>query len=173
MDNNSSQQQVWIPFKAQEGRLSTLVKISNQDGFPDFIGWFNRQLEDNNIPLSFDYESEITNQVMKEHGLREIGTVGDLMDWTANRTELFKAQRLIRFQPRYIETREGIVGLVCDTAPNADEFFIPDSIMTTALFPDQVYDEAELNAVKTATSTYKDSILFSCHIIAFICDPLF
>lgn len=173
MDNNSNPEQVWIPLEAQQGRLATLVKLSQVKGNPDFLGWFNRLLHDNSIPLSFDYEYEISDQVMSEHSCREIGTVGELMDWCTNRTQLFMDQRLIRFHPHHLEVRNEVVGLVCNSTASQDEFFIPDSVKSVTALPDQAWDDELLKNLHNTTMSYKDSILYSCNIIAFICEPLF
>ena len=173
MENNSSPEQVWIPLEAQQGRLATLVKLSQVKGNPDFLGWFNRLLHDNSIPLSFDYESEISNEVLNDNSYRSVNSVGDLMDWCSNRTELFRAQRLAYLKPVRIETMNGKVGLVCDANTNADMIYIPDNIKTIAVCPDAAWDDDVLNTLHHTTDTFKESMLYSCNIIAFICEPLF
>lgn len=173
MDNNSTPEQVWIPLEAQQGRLATLVRLSREKGNPDFLGWFNRLLHDNNIPLSFDYEGEVSNKVLNDNGYRGVSSVGDLMDWCSNRTELFQTQRLAHFKPTRIEIIHDKVGLVCDKNTHADMVYIPDSIKTIAVYPDQAWDNKVLDILPHTTDTFKDSMLYSCNIIAFICEPLF
>ena len=173
MDNNSTPEQVWIPLEAQQGRLATLVQLSQEKGNPDFLGWFNRLLRDNNIPLSFDYEGEISNEVLNDSGYRDVNSVGELMDWCSNRTELFQTQRLAHFKPTRIEIMNGKVGLVCETNTHADMVYIPDGIKSIAVYPDQAWDDKVLSTLQHTTETFKDSMLYSCNIIAFICEPLF
>lgn len=173
MDNNSSPEQVWIPLEAQQGRLATLVRLSQVKGNPDFLGWFNRLLHDNSIPLSFDYECEISNRVLNDNSYHDVNNVGDLMDWCSNRTELFQAHRLAYFKPVRIETMNGKVGLVCSTNARTDMVYIPDSIKSIAVYPDDVWDDGVLNTLQHTTDTFKDSMLYSSNIIAFICEPLF
>ena len=115
----------------------------------------------------------MSDRVRNEHSCREIGTVGDLMDWCTNRTQLFMEQRLIRFRPSRMEVRDGVVGLVCESTASADESFVPDTVKAVTALPDQIWDEELLKNLHNTTSSYKDSILYSCNIIAFICDPLF
>lgn len=173
MDNNSTTELVWIPLDAQHGRLATLVKLSQKKGNPNFLQWFNRLLSDNSIPLSFDYESEISNVVLNDVSYRNVGTVGDLMDWCSNRTELYQAQRLSHLRPSHITIVDGKVGLTCEVDTNADVFFVPDTIKTVAVYPDQAWDEEVLETLDQTTDTYKDSILYSCNLISFISEPLF
>lgn len=173
MDNNSNPEQVWIPLENQQSRLALLVKLSQVKGNPDFLGWFNRLLNDNHIPLSFDYEGEVSDKVLNDHNYRDVGSVGDLMDWCSNRSELFQAQRLINFKPTRIEIKDDKVGLVCNTSTNADAVYIPDGIKTLAVYPDQVWDDKVLSSLQHTTDEFKDSVLYSCNIIAFICEPLF
>ena len=173
MDNNSSPEQVWIPLEAQQGRLATLVRLSQVKSNPDFLGWFNRLLHDNNIPLSFDYEGEISNKVLNDNSYRSVNSVGDLMDWCSNRTELFRAQRLAYLKPVRIETMNGKVGLVCSTNACTDMVYIPDSIKSIAVYPDAAWDDGALHTLQHTTDTFKESMLYSCNIIAFICEPLF
>lgn len=173
MDNNSTPEQTWIPLEAQQGRLATLVRLSQDKGNPDFLGWFNRLLHDNNIPLSFDYEGEVSDKIMNDDGYRRLSSVVDLMDWCSNRTELFQAQRLAHFKPVRIEILNDKVGVVCDNITNADMVYIPDSIKTIAVYPDQAWDDNVLNVLHHTTDTFKDSMLYTCNIIAFICEPLF
>lgn len=173
MDNNSTPEQTWIPLEAQQGRLATLVRLSQDKGNPDFLGWFNRLLHDNNIPLSFDYEGEVSDKIMNDDGYRRLSSVGDLMDWCSNRTELFQAQRLVHLKPVRIEILNDKVGVVCDNITNADMVYIPDSIKTIAVYPDQAWDDNVLNVLHHTTDTFKDSMLYTCNIIAFICEPLF
>lgn len=173
MDNNSTPEQVWIPLDAQQGRLATLVKLSEKKGNPNFLEWYNRLLHDNNIPLSFDYECEISNNVLSDDSYRNVGTVGDLMDWCSNRTELYQAQRLAHLLPSHIAVMNDKVGLVCEVDTNSDMFFVPDTVKTVAVYPDQAWDEKVLETLDQTTDTYKDSILYSCNLIAFISEPLF
>lgn len=173
MDNNSNPEQVWIPLEAQQGRLATLVKLSQVNDNPDFLGWFNRLLHDNSIPLSFDYEGEISNDVLNDQSYRNVNSVGDLMDWCSNRTKLFQAQRLAYFKPVRIEIMNDKVGLVCTTDTRTDMIYIPDSIKTIAVYPDAAWDDEVLDALQHTTDTFKDSMLYSSNIIAFICEPLF
>lgn len=173
MDNNSTPEQVWIPLAKQDGRLATLVRLSTSKENPDFLGWFNRLLHDNNIPLSFDHEEEVSNSILNDPSHRNVTTAGDLMDWCSNRTELFQAQRLAYFKPVRIEIMNDKVGLVCDTETNADRVYIPEVIKVIAVYPDAAWDDKVLNTLHLTTETFKDSLLYSCNIIAFICEPLF
>lgn len=173
MDNNSTPEQVWIPLEAQQGRLATLVRLSQEKGNPDLLGWFNRLLHDNNIPLSFDYEGEVSSGVLNDDSYRNVGGVGDLMDWCSNRTELFQAQRLAHFKPTRIEIKDDVVGIVCTTDTSADVVYIPDNVKCIAVYPEEAWDDEVLNTLSHTTTTFKDSFLYSCNIIAFICEPLF
>lgn len=169
MDNNTNQDQVWIPLANQEAMLAKLAKVSNQDGYPDFISWFNQLLQDNDIPISTDNGEVITAKVIGEHKNAVLPTVGDLMDWASNRTELYMPTRLENFKPAYLEIRDGVVGVTCDLVDKLSEAVAPTELKVAALFPAPVWEEAQFNAIKTASQSYKESALYSCNIIAFIC----
>ena len=156
----------WIPFANQN---NAIVKLYTH--FPKFIEHLNRQITELNIPVAFDYENEVTNDVIHFfETTKPIGSYLRLWEYQKVTVARYRNQRLVHLTPTRIHAVNGVLGVEFKYHGSLeDNLWLPKTVKVVGNFYPEKTDDFRL--YNTFNAKQLSMAMYGTTIYSFIVEP--